>query len=282
MTDTSPTEQATQELEQFPLFTSGEDGYDAFRIPALVVSTQGTLLAFCEGRRHGRGDAGEIDLVLKHSSDGGQSWGPMQLAVSEPNMTCGNPCPVVDRSTGTLWLPFCKNLADGDENLITWGKAPRTVWITHSDDDGISWADPVEITASVKKSSWTWYATGPGHGIQLESGRLLIPCDHIVGIHFDRHRDPYHSHVIYSDDGGTNWQIGGSMVCLTSRPTNPASTAMAKLPGTMPAKSRPRCSGRWNPTVWTSRVCQHRTSPAPTSPWDPTHSRQTGAWASTW
>jgi sialidase-1 len=209
MTDASPTEQATQKFEQFPLFTSGEDGYDTYRIPALVVSTQGTLLAFCEGRRHGRGDAGEIDLVLKRSSDGGQSWSPMQVVVSEPNMTCGNPCPVVDRSTGTLLLPFCKNLADGDENLITQGKAPRTVWITHSNDDGVTWADPVEITASVKKPSWTWYATGPCHGIQLESGRLLIPCDHMVGVYFDRRRDPYHSHVIYSDDGGANWQIGG-------------------------------------------------------------------------
>lgn len=70
-------------------------------------------------------------------------------------MTCGNPCPVVDRRTGIIWLPFCKNLADGNETLITQGKAPRTVWITYSDDDGQSWAEPVEITAAVKKREWT-------------------------------------------------------------------------------------------------------------------------------
>lgn len=199
----------TQGLHQFPLFISGEDGYHTYRIPALLVSQQGTLLAFCEGRKHGRGDAGEIDLVLKRSFDNGQSWNELQVVVSEPGMTCGNPCPVVDRATGTIWLPFCKNLADGDENQITEGKAPRTVWVTHSQDDGAHWAEPTEITAAVKKPAWTWYATGPGHGIQLQSGRLLIPCDHMVGVHFDRKRDPYHSHVIYSDDGGTTWQIGG-------------------------------------------------------------------------
>ena len=197
------------ELDQIDLYTAGQAGYHTFRIPALAVTTQGTLLAFAEGRKQGRGDAGEIDLVLKRSVDNGATWQPMQLVVSEPAMTCGNPCPVVDRDTGVIWLPFCKNLADGDENLITQGKAPRTVWITHSRDDGVTWAAPTEITSAVKDPTWTWYATGPTHGIQLQSGRLLIPCDHIVGKYFDRKRDPHHSHVIYSDDHGASWQIGG-------------------------------------------------------------------------
>jgi len=197
------------QFKQTALFESGTAGYHTFRIPALAVTTNGTLLAFAEGRKAGRGDAGEIDLVLKRSVDNGLTWQPLHLIVSEPAMTCGNPCPVVDRATGTIWLPFCKNLADGDEDLITAGKAPRTVWITHSNDDGATWAEPIEITGSVKDPTWTWYATGPTHGIQLQSGRLLIPCDHIVGKHFDRQRDPYHSHVIYSDDHGESWQIGG-------------------------------------------------------------------------
>ncbi len=65
------------------------------------------------------------------------------------------------------------------------------------------------MTAEAKDAAWTWYATGPGHGIQLPSGRLVIPCDHMVGVYFDRQADPYHSHVIVSDDGGETWSIGG-------------------------------------------------------------------------
>ena len=115
----------------------------------------------------------------------------------------------MDRDTGSIWLPFCKNRRDGDERMICQGRAPRTVWLTASHDDGVTWEEPGEITAQVKQPDWTWYATGPGHGIQLASGRLLIPCDHIVARHHEAH-DPYHSHVIYSDDHGATWNIGGS------------------------------------------------------------------------
>ena len=201
---------------QETLYTSGEGSYHTYRIPALAVTGRGTLLAFAEGRKHGRGDAGEIDLILRRSFDNGRTWSPIQVVVTEAGMTCGNPCPVVERETGAIWLPFCKNLADGGETLICEGKAPRTVWITHSVDDGQSWSEPRDITASVKDPQWTWYATGPCHGIQLDSGRLVVPCDHIVGLHLDRSRDPYHSHVIYSDDRGETWQLGGNVEAGTN------------------------------------------------------------------
>ena len=70
--------------------------------------------------------------------------------------------------------------------------------------------EPEEITDEVKLANWTWYATGPCHGIQLRSGRLVIPCDHMVGVDLDRKTDPYHSHALYSDDRGRRWQLGGS------------------------------------------------------------------------
>ena len=196
-------------LEQEELFVSGEGGYHTYRIPALVVSARGTVLAFCEGRRHSSSDSGQIDLLSRRSDDDGHTWSAAQVVVTVADMTCGNPCPVVDRNTGTIWLPFCQNLAAGPEGLITEGKAPRTVWLTHSKDDGLTWAAPRQITATTKDPSWTWYATGPTHGIQLVSGRLLVPCDHMVGVYFDRKRDPYHSHTIVSDDGGESWRIGG-------------------------------------------------------------------------
>ena len=197
-------------LSQIDLFASGEEGYHTYRIPALATTAKGTVLAFCEGRKHSRSDAGKIDLLLRRSADGGHSWGPTQVVVTDSDMTCGNPCPVVATSGGEeiICLPFCKNLGDGPEGMIVEGKAPRTVWITRSRDDGATWEEPVEITDTVKDPSWTWYATGPGHGIQLSTGRLVVPCDHIVGVDFNR-GDPYHSHVIVSDDAGASWRLGG-------------------------------------------------------------------------
>ncbi len=193
---------------QTDLFVSGTRGYHTYRIPALAVSNTGTLLAFCEGRRYSQSDTGEIDLLLRRSFDGGQNWGAQQVIVTRSGYTCGNPCPVVDRNTGIIWLPFTVNPATVDERAIIAGNGTRTVWLTWSDDDGATWATPREITTQVKDPAWTWYATGPGHGIQLRSGRLLIPCDHAAGRHFAPPY-PYHSHVAYSDDHGASWQIGG-------------------------------------------------------------------------
>ncbi len=193
------------------LWLSGEGGYHTYRIPALAVSTNGTLLAFCEGRKNGRGDAGRIDLLVKRSTDGGQTWSRQQVAWHEQTNTCGNPAPVVDRSTGTIWLLMTWNRGEDREAMIINGssKDTRRVFVTCSTDDGRTWAQPREITAEVKRTNWTWYATGPGAGIQLEqgphAGRLLIPCDHI-----EAQTKAGYSHVIFSDDHGRTWRLGGS------------------------------------------------------------------------
>ncbi|MBW3539306.1 MAG: glycoside hydrolase [Planctomycetes bacterium] len=186
------------------VFTSGEGGYHTYRIPALLVSPKGTLLAFCEGRKTGRGDHGDLDLVLRRSRDGGDTWQPMQLVYEEggdAKITIGNPCPVVDGRR--IWLPFCR---DNDD-----------VFITYSDDDGQTWAAPREITGDVKRPDWGWYATGPGVGIQLQrgphKGRLVIPCDHRRRIDG---QDVTHSHVFFSDDHGATWQLGGTVAPHTN------------------------------------------------------------------
>lgn len=183
---------------QVDVFTSGTEGYHTYRIPGIVLTNEGTLLAFCEGRKTSRRDHGDLDLVLRRSTDGGRNWEPKQLVHEEggdAKITIGNPCPVVDRMTGAIWLPFCRN--------------NDRVFITNSTDDGRTWAEPTEITRHVKKPGWSWYATGPGHGIQLSTGRLLIPCDcrDDKGTGDWNHKG--RSLVFYSDDHGKTWKLGG-------------------------------------------------------------------------
>ena len=199
-----------RKVEQFDLWRSGSDGYHTYRIPALIVTNDDTILAFCEGRKHHRGDYGDIALLVKRSTDGGLSWSSQSVVWDDPGNTSGNPAPVVDRDSGAIHLLMTWNRGDDHERDIIAGSSQdtRRVYATTSTDDGLTWSRAREITAAVKQPDWTWYATGPGHGIQIRdgerSGRLVIPCDHI-----EAGSKAYFSHVIYSDDNGASWRLGG-------------------------------------------------------------------------
>ena len=201
---------AAETMDQ-PLFFSGQNGYHTYRIPALAVTTNGTVLAFAEGRKKSAGDAGKIDLLVRRSVDNGATWSAQQVVWADGGNTCGNPSPVVDRDTGTVWLLMTWNRGEDHEAQIADGKSKdtRRVFVTRSDDDGASWAKPREITSDVKLTNWTWYATGPGGGIQLQNGphagRLVVPCDHS-----ELETKNGFSHIIYSDDHGQTWKLGGS------------------------------------------------------------------------
>jgi sialidase-1 len=193
------------EPEQTDLFTPNQDGYKSYRIPALLVTRKGSLLAFCEGRVNGKGDSGDIDLLCKRSTDAGRTFAKTQVVWDDARNTCGNPAPVQDRDTGTIFLLMTHNPGDEKEKEITSGAAKqgRTVWVTQSDDDGLTWSKPRDITSTTKKPDWTWYATGPGAALQTRAGRLFIPCD------FKTAKDEGFSHILYSDDHGKTWQLGG-------------------------------------------------------------------------
>jgi sialidase-1 len=177
------------------VWKAGVDGYHTYRIPALIATKSGTLLAFCEGRKTGRGDAGDIDLLLKRSTDSGNTWGAQQIVYEEggeAEITIGNPCPVVDRDTGTIWLALCRN--------------NQGAFITSSKDDGLTWAEPQEISEALKAFAfqWTRLGTGPVNGIQLANGRLVLP----VWLN-ERRGGDYRSAAIISDDHGASWKAGG-------------------------------------------------------------------------
>ena len=193
-----------------PVWRAGDDGVHTYRIPAMVLCANGELLAFAEARRGSSGDTGDIDLVARRSADGGRTWSAQTVVWDDGANTCGNPCPVVAED-GTIVLLSTRNLGHDHESEIIAGTSERTrtVWVLRSEDHGVTWSAPEEITADVKDPGWTWYATGPGAGIRMErgahAGRLVIPCDHI-----ERGTRRYLSHVIHSDDGGRTWRPGGS------------------------------------------------------------------------
>jgi len=208
-----------QAVSEQTLWKTGEGNYKGYRIPSVVVSTKGTLIAFAEGRND-NGDSGDIDLVLKRSTNNGKSWSKEILVWNDELNTCGNPCSVVDKETGRIWLFMTwNNGADSESKIINKISASsRIPYICYSDDDGLTWSKPVDLAPTCKDSSWGWYATGPGFGIQLKNGkhqgRLVIPANHTyddpTGI---VRKGPYSygAHVLISDDHGKTWRMSTSI-----------------------------------------------------------------------
>ena len=178
------------DLEVTTLYAQGDAGYNTFKIPTMITAPDGTVLAFSEARTDSKEDWSKTDVVVRRSTDQGKTWSPLEVLFEDGNNVVGNACPVVDRETGFIWMVFCKN--------------NDRAFKTHSEDNGLTWAVPEEITESVKLPGWSWYATGPSHGIQLEDGTLLIPADHVE-------RRKMNAHVIFSKDGGATWELGGTV-----------------------------------------------------------------------
>ena len=177
------------------LFKNHQEGYSVYRIPTIISINNGKLLAFCEGRRSIM-DNGNIDIIMKRSINNGNTWSSLKIIWDMGSNTCGNPSPVFDRSTGNIILLATLN---NDK-----------VYVLRSKNEGNGWEPPEEITSAVKPQNWEWYATGPVHGIQLEKAnfknRIVVPCNHTVA-----GEDQHVSHVIYSDDDGVSWKLGGSV-----------------------------------------------------------------------
>ncbi|MFF5985194.1 exo-alpha-sialidase [Streptomyces olindensis] len=204
---------ALPEFEQQVLFKASQDpGYACFRIPAIVRTTSGTLLAFAEGRVLNCGDASDIDIVLKRSTDGGRTWGPLQVVNEGAGDTHGNPAPLVDRRTGRILLAETYNTGRTDAGNC---RIPcdRTPHLQYSDDDGRTWSEPRDLSDQILPDDWnSWYATGPVHGIQLtrgeHAGRLVFGVNTET---WDGSRvSANHAALIVSDDGGDSWRVGAT------------------------------------------------------------------------
>lgn len=208
------------------VYENGEDGYQCYRIPAIVKAPNGDLLAFAEARRKDCGDFGDVDMVLKRSSDNGKSWGKLELVVDFGENQAGNAAPVFDLTDpgfpkGRLFLFY--NTGTDHEADVRKGKAIREVWYKTSTDLGKSWSEPVNITIQVSrpnapdtnpaytfKEDWRSYANTPGHALQIQNGkyrgRLFVAANHSAGPPQDHSRD-YIAHAFYSDDHGKTFKL---------------------------------------------------------------------------
>ncbi|NEC90336.1 exo-alpha-sialidase [Streptomyces sp. SID12501] len=204
-------------------YIAGKGGYDTYRIPAAVTTRKGTLLAFAEGRHGGAGDSGNIDVVLRRSTDGGCTWGPLSVVAAGRGDTRGNPAPVVDEETGRIVLVTSYNDGAVTEAQIMRGEVTpqqsRRVFVQTSSgtNDGRRFTPPRDITAQVKLPNWRWYATGPGHAVYLSrgphTGRIVIPSNHSAAPptgspDTGQESKYYGGHAIYSDNVGRTWHLG--------------------------------------------------------------------------
>ena len=233
LTTTALAQEAT--VEKVNLFTAGEDGYALYRIPGVVVTSKGTVLAYCEARKSNRGDWGTIDIMLRRSTDGGRTFEPRQhiahfgekvpknpvalkqKLAAEGEQTVNNPVAIVDQN-GAVHFLYCVEYL--------------RCFYMRSDDDGKTFTKPVEITDTFEKFrpdyDWKVLAVGPGHGIQLAKGRLVVPVWLSTGTGGHAHR-PSSVSVIYSDDHGQTWQRGDMAAMNEGEVVNPNETVIAQL-----------------------------------------------------
>ncbi|WP_082403495.1 LamG-like jellyroll fold domain-containing protein [Saccharothrix sp. NRRL B-16348] len=204
------------------LFKGGTGGYGCYRIPALVRTSTDTLLAFAEARESPScADRGDIDIVVRRSTNDGRTWSPARVVLSgvpddlERPFTRGNPAPVVDRTTGRVFL-----LSTSNEAVPGGARLP---WVQHSDDDGVTWSPARQIPASFDGTTRGWFATGPSHGIQLRDGRLVVGAHQAVG-------DVVRAGVLYSPDHGDNWYASQTPDSHVEGKIRPGEMSVAELP----------------------------------------------------
>ena len=195
---------------------AGDDGSAAFRIPGLVTTARGTLLAVYDVRYNNSKDLQEhIDIGLSRSVDGGRTWQRMRLplcfgchdGLPAAQNGAGDPAILYDPVTHRAWVvaAWCHGMG----NRMAWhssksGMEPAVTGqlvMAYSDDDGKTWSEPINVTRQVKRPEWNFLLQGPGRGIAMKNGTIVFAAQYI-----DAERMP-HACILYSDDHGRSWRL---------------------------------------------------------------------------
>ncbi|RRJ95676.1 exo-alpha-sialidase [Opitutaceae bacterium TAV4] len=203
------------------VFSASALGYDKIHVPALTRTKKGVLLAFCEARKGPGGDWGAINILLRRSTDNGETWDDARVLVNGGGGPASNAVPISTR--------------DGVVHFLC-HKGYKHIYYYRSEDDGLTWSEPREITSVFDqyKTEYDWKvaAPGPGHAIELKNGRLLVPIWLCVpggaAVEGGDHR-PSCVSTIASDDGGLTWQRGDIIANNAGPIHNPNECAVAEL-----------------------------------------------------
>ncbi len=209
------------------LRASGQDGCDTYRIPGLITTGSGTLVAVYDARYNRSKDLQEnIDVGMSRSTDGGQTWEPMKIIIDmgeygglPHNMNgVGDPCILYDDKNHVIWVAALWMNGSSPDEMAWWDSKPGMLpgetgqfILVRSNDDGLTWSDPVNITAQVKKPEWQLLLQGPGKGITMSNGTLVFPAQFKMDAGekaLDGGSFTSYSTIVYSRDGGRTWNIG--------------------------------------------------------------------------
>lgn len=222
-------------LEKTDLFVAGEAGYVIYRIPGVVVTAKGTILAYCEARKSGRSDWATMDVLLRRSEDGGKTWGASDVISSVAGEIRENPV-AVSRGQGsggpTYNNPTAVVARDGVIHFFYCLEYMRSFYI-RSKDDGRTWSAPIEVTEVFDRFrpeyNWKILSTGPGHGIELANGRILIAARLATGDQPNNGLRPTAVVTIFSDDQGLTWQRGAIAIVNSQTVVNPNEPLVVQL-----------------------------------------------------
>ena len=206
---------------------AGQDRCDTYRIPGLVTTNAGTMIAVYDNRYNNSKDLQEdIDIGMSRSVDGGQTWEPMKVIMDmggygglpENLNGTGDPAILYDNTTSTIWVAALWMSGSAPDKMLWWASQPGMTpqetgqfMLVKSTDDGITWSDPINITGQIKDPSWQLMLQGPGRGITLDDGTLVFPAQFKADLGvkaIDGGQYTCHSTIVYSNDGGNTWQTG--------------------------------------------------------------------------